>query len=67
MSMMSDYEADLDDFPAEIKDRPVESSVGACRAESTDQWTAGSVITTKIPPFFDGSTSWFEYEELVDR
>ena len=37
------------------------------RAESTDQCTAGSGITTKIPPLFDGSTSLFEYEELIDN
>ena len=46
--------------------RPAESMVGAFRAESTDQWTAGSGITAKIPPLFDGSSSWFEYEELID-
>ena len=23
-------------------------------------------ITTKIPPAFDGKTSWFQYEELID-
>ena len=40
--------------------------VGAYRAESTDQWTAASGITTKIPPRFDGPTSWFKYEELID-
>ena len=66
MSMMSDYEEDLDDFPIENKDRPAESLVGAYRAEPTDQWTARSGITTKIPPLFDGSTSWFKYEELID-
>ena len=27
-------------------------------------YTAG--ITTKIPPLFDGSTSWFKYEELIE-
>ena len=52
MSMMSDYQEDLDDFPIENKDRLAESSVGACRAEWTDQWTAGSGITTKMPPLF---------------
>ena len=62
-SMIGDYEEDLDDFPVENKDRP--SLVGAYRAESTDQWTAGSGITTKIPPLFDGSTSWLKYEELI--
>ena len=56
---VSDYEEDLDDFPVENKDRPAESLVGAYRAEST--W-----ITTKIPPLFDGSTSWFKYEESSD-
>ena len=64
--MMSDHEEDLDDFPMENKDRAAESLVGAYRAESTDQWTAGSGITTKIPPLFEGSTSWFKYEELID-
>ena len=62
---MSDYEEDLGDFTAEKKDRLAESLVGTYRAESADQWTAGSGITTKIPPLFDVSTSWFKYEELI--
>ena len=64
--MMSDYEEDLDDFPtfsAENTDRPAELKVGAYRAETTDQRTAAKGITTKIPPLFDGSTSWFKKEE----
>ena len=28
--------------------------------------TMRSGITTKIPPLFDGSTSWFKYEELIE-
>ena len=51
--MMSGCEEDLDDLPtfsAENISRPAESMVGAHRAESTDQWTAASGITTKIPP-----------------
>ena len=64
--MMSDQEEDLDDFPIDNKDRAAESLVGAYRGESTDQWTAGSGITTKIPPLFGGSTSWFTYEESID-
>ena len=40
--------------------------VGAYRAESTGQYAAGSGIIVKIPPLFDGSTSWFKYEELID-
>ena len=67
MSMMNDYEEDLDDFPAENREKLAESVVGAHRAESTDQFSGGSGITTKMPPLFDGSTSWFKNERGVDR
>ena len=64
---MSDYEEDLGDFPTfSAENRPAESMVGTYLAESTDQWTAASGITTNIPPLFDGLTSWFKYEELID-
>ena len=64
---MSDSEEDLTDFQKFFKKTiPAESMVGAYRAESSDQWTASSGITTKIPPLFDGPTSWFKYEELMD-
>ena len=64
---MSDSEEDLGDFQTlSAENRSAESMVGAYRAESTDQWTAASGIPTKIPPFFDVSTSWFQYEELID-
>ena len=66
---MSDYEADFDDFPTfsvEHIHRTAEAMVGAYRAESTDQWTGASGITTKTRPLFDGSTSWFKDEELID-
>ena len=46
--------------------KPVESLVGAYRAESTDKKKAGSGITTKIQTLLDGSTSWCKYEELID-
>ena len=65
MSMMNDCEEDLDDFSVENKEGLVESLVGAYRAESTDQYTTGNGFTTKMPPLFDGSTSWFKYEELI--
>ena len=64
--MMRDCEEDLADFPSENRDKPAESMVGACRAQSTDEWTAASGITANIPPLFDGSTSWFKCEELID-
>ena len=50
--MMSDYEEDLDDFPVENRDRAAESLIGAYRAESTDEWTPASGITTKNQPLF---------------
>ena len=46
--------------------RPNESMAGTFRAEPTDQWTASSGITSKIPPLFDGSISSFKYEELIE-
>ena len=64
---MTDYEEDLDGFPPENKEKPAESMVGAYRADSTDVFTAGSGVTSKVPPLFDdGTTSWFKYEELID-
>ena len=30
-----------------------------------NEWQQGG-ISTKVPPLFDGKTSWFQYEELVD-
>ena len=65
MSTLNDNEEDLDDFPAKNREKPAESMVGTYRAESTDACTAGSGITTKIPSFFDGSTSCLKYEELI--
>ena len=59
---MSDYDEDFVDFPSENTDKLAECLVGAYRAESTYQRTAKSEIT----PHFDGSTSWFNYEELID-
>ena len=62
--MMSDYEEDLDDFPMLSTEHTSEN--GAFRAESTDQWRTTSGITTKIPRLFNGLTSRFKYEELID-
>ena len=63
--MMNDYEEDLDeDFQAENETADHAGVYGA--NESTSQWSAGSGITSKVPPLYDGSTSWFKYEELID-
>ena len=65
--MISDYEEDLGDFPTfSAENRLAQCMVGAYRAESTDHWTAARGISTNIPPLFDGPTSWFKYEELID-
>ena len=53
-------------FTTENTIEMAESMVGAYRAESTDPWTAAKGITSKIPPLFNGSTSWFKYEKLID-
>ena len=53
--LMSDYEEGFTDFQNYSKTQLAESLVGACRAESTDPWTASSGITVKISPLFDGS------------
>ena len=62
MSMLNDYEEDLDGFPPETNEKPAESMVGAYRVELTDLYTAGTGITANISPLFDGSTSWFKFE-----
>ena len=66
--MMCDYEEDIDDFPilsTENSSEKAESLVGAYRAESTDQWTAATGITTKMPPLLNGWTSGFEMRLTV--
>ena len=64
---MNDYEEDLDDFHTENSNTRAEFMIRAIRAQSTDEWKAASGVTTKIPPLFDVSTSWFKYEELIDH
>ena len=63
---MSGDEEVLDDFPTENSSTKAEFMVGACRAEYTNEWTAGSGIIPKIPPSCDGKTSWFKNEELIE-
>ena len=63
---MSDYEEDSIDVQSFSNSSLAESLGGEYRAEATDQWTASSGITAKVPPLFDGSTSCIKYEELID-
>ena len=46
--LLSDCEEALDDFPTENPNTTAESMVGSFRAQSTDDWTAASGITTKF-------------------
>ena len=63
MSTMSDNEKDLDDFPAR-KQRKTGRIIGWSISRQIS--IASSWITTEITTLFDGSTSWFKYEELID-
>ena len=58
---VSDYEEHSIDVQSFSNFSSAESLSGAYRAEATDQWTAFRGITVKIPPLFDGPTSWFKY------
>ena len=50
----SDEERDGDDY-----------HVFAMNTTDNNEWNQQG-ISTKIPPMFDGRTSWFQYEELID-
>ena len=38
----------------------------AFAAASSDMRSSGIKMTPKVPPQFDGQSSWFEYEDLID-
>ena len=45
----------------------IDDDVFALSAMEHEQYHESSTgITTKIPPQFDGQTSWFQYEDLID-
>ena len=53
-------------FSTENTSIKAESVVDENRAESTNEWTGACGITSKIPPAYDGTTSWFNHEELIE-
>ena len=63
---MSDSEEDSIDVQSFSNLSSANSLGGAYRAEAADQWTASNGINVKNPALFDGPTSWFKYEELID-
>ena len=38
----------------------------AFAASSSEMRSSGIKMTPKVPPQFDGQSSWFEYEDLID-
>ena len=63
---MNDYEEDFGDFPSEYKEESKESLIEhmAQSRHFNIQQEMGS--QKKMPSLFDGSTSWFKYEELIE-
>ena len=63
---MREDEDVLDDFPVRDPISPAWYMVGAYRAEHTKDWSAINEITPKFPPSYNGTTSSFKYEELIE-
>ena len=59
-------EEDFGDFPSEYKHESKEPLVGEYRAESTLYYKSGKWDHNKNSTHFDGSTSWFKDEELIE-
>lgn len=55
----------LDSDEEELAVANVVESEDAFAAQTPDV-SAGIRMTPKIPPAFDGTTSWFEFEDLID-
>ena len=63
---MSDFEENSIDVQSFSNLSSANSLGGAYRAEATYPSSTVSGVIVKIPPVFDGSSSWFKYEELID-
>ena len=61
---MADYEEydDFDDYGTAYQTRHGRGSLGAFNIG-----VSSNTITTKVPPLFDGSQSWFAYEKAIDE
>ena len=58
-----------DDFYTDMRDEDLYDEAHTTQAMSTYDITRMnqfSQVTTKIPPSFDGKTSWFAYEDAID-
>ena len=62
-------EAMADDFYTDMRDEDLYDEAHTTQAMSTydiTRMSQFSQVTTKIPPSFDGKTSWFAYEDAID-
>ena len=53
---------EADDF----EDHSAMASIHQIHMIEFDLMSANLGMTSKIPPMYDGKTSWFQYEELID-
>eukprot|EP00975_Prorocentrum_lima_P066424 12909126-Prorocentrum_lima.AAC.1 len=56
--------AEHDDYQDYPEEAPDESSWQAGMSYSSGELPPGATMTTEIPPSFDGTMSWFAFEEL---
>ena len=58
---------DADDNGEDVEDIYPVLATDRYEQNQEREWNNGSLgITAKVPPMFDGRTSWFQYEELID-
>ena len=58
-----------EDFYTDLRDEDLYDETHTTQAMSTydiTRMSQFSQVTTKIPPLFDGKTSWFAYEDAID-
>ena len=63
---MSEDDQVLDDYLMRDSISPTEYMLELIAQNIQKDWSFISGITPRIPPFFDGTTSWFKYEELIE-
>ena len=49
------------------KGKMSDDEYGASALETTSYLMKDMAMTAKVPPSFDGKSSWFSYEELIDE
>ena len=62
--MVQFYSIDSDD--EETNQQHADHPDGMALAVDRDHHSTGIRMTPKVPPTFDGQSSWFEFEDLID-